>query len=708
MANKKFSEFELKTTTSNVSHIVGYNGAENVRITPANFLDTTGGPYLPLAGGTMVGNTTHNDNVKSIYGSPGNDLEIFHDGANSFIKDSGTGSLKALASGFQLLNANETQFMILADGGVGNTFVKLYFDGGEKLATTSSGISVTGQTKAGSFKAISSIPSETSASTAYLDFIGGNARIISKGPDDTTLGGFRILQQASDSSPAATPFSIDTSSNSTFSGDIEISKETPILRLNSTNVSVNQGIEFRNTGTLDGSIKHGASSADLLIDIGRNSTWGGSVIFKTDTMQAYEMTRNSHIWSILGSEKMRLDASGNLGVGATTVNFPLTVYSDTAGSTSEFVIVAGKGNDAAQFTGIGLSGYIANNGAVKSGIVLAKTTNFGVGNLHFLNNSVESDANATLADSRMKIDPNGIVTVGNRGSDLVYDPTAYQNDLIVERKNTDGDNQLATLRFNVTGYTGQTTGEASIGAVQTGNESSASLVFGTRNSGTRSEKMRIASNGDVGIGRTSPNAKLHIGTRGSANPLVPAVGDGILFDFYNDGPPYTRHSSIISQGADSSETVIDFWTKADSGTNSKKITINGAGSIVVQNSGQGIYLGGTAAANKLDDYEEGNWTPTLGGTWATDPTSITGKYTKIGQLVSIVMQWIGGAKTSSTDGYFQNLPFAVTKQGTGSVSDSGVSDRGNCLFANTQVVWLTSTTFGSGSNYLSGTYITND
>lgn len=43
MANKKFSEFALKTSASNVSHIVGYNGTENVQITPANFIDTSGG-----------------------------------------------------------------------------------------------------------------------------------------------------------------------------------------------------------------------------------------------------------------------------------------------------------------------------------------------------------------------------------------------------------------------------------------------------------------------------------------------------------------------------------------------------------------------------------------------------------------------------------------------------------------------------------------
>ena len=47
----------------------------------------------------------------------------------------------------------------------------------------------------------------------------------------------------------------------------------------------------------------------------------------------------------------------------------------------------------------------------------------------------------------------------------------------------------------------------------------------------------------------------------------------------------------------------------------------------------GVYLGGTGAANKLDDYEEGTWTPSLpnGGTL----TSNTAYYTKIGRQVHL-------------------------------------------------------------------------
>ncbi len=140
MANKKFSEFVLKTDTSDVSHIVGYNGAENVQITPANFIDTTGGPYLPLAGGTMTGDINHNDNVKSTYGN-GNDLQIYHDGTDSYIKELTSGSLKIWAKDFEVYNAGGTETLINADVNGG---VQLFFDNTQRFATTSTGISVTG------------------------------------------------------------------------------------------------------------------------------------------------------------------------------------------------------------------------------------------------------------------------------------------------------------------------------------------------------------------------------------------------------------------------------------------------------------------------------------------------------------------------------------------------------------------------------------
>ena len=48
----------------------------------------------------------------------------------------------------------------------------------------------------------------------------------------------------------------------------------------------------------------------------------------------------------------------------------------------------------------------------------------------------------------------------------------------------------------------------------------------------------------------------------------------------------------------------------------------------------GVYLGGTGDANKLDDYEEGTWTPVLTGTGYSFGTH-TGRYVKVGSLVYI-------------------------------------------------------------------------
>lgn len=79
----------------------------------------------------------------------------------------------------------------------------------------------------------------------------------------------------------------------------------------------------------------------------------------------------------------------------------------------------------------------------------------------------------------------------------------------------------------------------------------------------------------------------------------------------------------------------------------------------------GAYLGGTATANKLDDYEEGTWTPTYvaSGGSVTMSTQI-GKYTKIGDTVYIFVYV--AASSSSLTGTLEitGLPFTSADSGT--------------------------------------------
>ena len=99
---------------------------------------------LGAGGGTMTGNLNFGDDVKARFGTA-NDLEIFHDGNDSIIADTGTGALEMRASVLNVRNAADTQDMIQAtEGGA----VTLYHNNSAKVATTSSGVNVTGTVSA--------------------------------------------------------------------------------------------------------------------------------------------------------------------------------------------------------------------------------------------------------------------------------------------------------------------------------------------------------------------------------------------------------------------------------------------------------------------------------------------------------------------------------------------------------------------------------
>jgi len=72
----------------------------------------------------------------------------------------------------------------------------------------------------------------------------------------------------------------------------------------------------------------------------------------------------------------------------------------------------------------------------------------------------------------------------------------------------------------------------------------------------------------------------------------------------------------------------------------------------------GVYLGGTGSANKLDDYEEGTWTPTNAGAALTITEA---KYTKVGRMVTVACYITADANTS---GNWGGLPFSVDATGT--------------------------------------------
>ena len=109
---------------------------------------TAGGLVVTAGIATLGAGLTMGDNDKAYFGDAG-DLQIYHDGSNSFIKDVGTGILQLNTNYFQVKNAADDEFIIQASQ---NGAVSLRFDNSEKFATTNTGAIVTGILTATSFE----------------------------------------------------------------------------------------------------------------------------------------------------------------------------------------------------------------------------------------------------------------------------------------------------------------------------------------------------------------------------------------------------------------------------------------------------------------------------------------------------------------------------------------------------------------------------
>jgi hypothetical protein len=206
-----------------------------------------------------------------------------------------------------------------------------------------------------------------------------------------------------------------------------------------------------------------------------------------------------------GVESMRIDSSGNVGIGTSSPTAKLYVNANNATATQ---ILQDETNGAklrcitnsinVDFGNSGGGGYLAVSGAYP---------------LTFSTNSSE----------RMRIDSSGNVGIGTSSPNA--DSTVFAPVLSVKGGSFDGVVELVgsradgsatgvgQLRFvqnaNTTGKTisyiiGETEGA-------TANNRGGTLQFWTKaNAGSLAERMRITSGGNVGIGTTSPNAKLNV------------------------------------------------------------------------------------------------------------------------------------------------------------------------------------------------------
>jgi hypothetical protein len=206
-----------------------------------------------------------------------------------------------------------------------------------------------------------------------------------------------------------------------------------------------------------------------------------------------------------------------------------------------------------------------------------------------------------------------------------------------------------------------------------------------------STALTIDASENLGVG-SAPDAwasgytAIDVGSAGSlwatkAGANLTAISDNSFFDgssyvakntglgsmyFQNLGSHYWRNFASVSAGAN--QTATD------------RMQLNAAGNLII---GGGITLGNGqtyAAANTLDDYEEGGFSPAIVGGTQTITAIQQARYTKIGRSVTLNVYCTQSTVTDSTSLALNGLPFtATTYNATGIVNFALNSSGGTVL-----------------------------
>ena len=280
-----------------------------------------------------------------------------------------------------------------------------------------------------------------------------------------------------------------------------------------------------------------------------------------------------------GSERMRIDSSGNVGIGTDSPSNTLTVNSGSSAVSTKLITTAA-------------TGYLQlNNSGGASGI--------------FSNSDALGFFTSASGTERMRIDSGGLVGIGTSSPSVILH-TSTSSDNVGRFESTDA---TAYIQINDTADSFYLATGSQIGSIG-------------GNAGVNANNLNIdLTNGRVGIGVSSAAELLEIqGTEasGSVELLLTNVGDG-----GSSTTPYTairsrlnsiRNGGEIRFGRDSNygsaanaDSNIQFYTALND-TNTERMRLDSSGNLGVGTASPGMILDvdGSSAANDIARFSGAN------------------------------------------------------------------------------------------------------
>jgi hypothetical protein len=430
-----------------------------------------------------------------------------------------------------------------------------------------------------------------------------------------------------------------------------------------------------NGGTIDGVTIGGASAGagtftsvtGTSLDMNGNADFSGNITLSQATSTTIKRTDNTGLFSLQGgtdalSTSLVMYGNAHATLSNWTILEADTMIFRTVDNTDFMRFIDGTGTIVNE-TGADLDFRIESDTSTHAFLLRGSDGNVGIG----------------TSSPSAKLDVNGAAAINDT--------------LLISRSAV-----APKITFENSSYAG---GDGGIGYFNSG-----ALTFDTN----AAERVRIDASGNVGIGTSSPQTNLHVDA-GTKNYTGTTPGLGTYAVSIESGSTGTcgigigSHNNIPSIQGFGGGTGYNLALCPANGSvaighTSPSQALDVVGNIEVSG---GIYLGGTAAANLLDDYEEGTWTPEYEG--ATTAGSFTydlqsGYYTKIGNLVTATFFIRTDAIVSAAAGNLKiaGLPFAGKT--TGSNEDTGGGFVGSAVGWGTQYPVSATKINGSASMFL--------